>query len=161
MVSMWVEIVTSFFFCMCIFLIRLRHSGRYCISFPIRKGPGLRGGLPSKPCCVQRESSPGVLVLEDLWSFLDFYLPGGLNSHQCLCWEAVVQHSREHTCSTFWSKEATGKNETFSGWLYLLYLTTTLISETEPEKKYLTDSRSLMQLRASILKWEGLSESSH
>lgn len=51
-----------------------------------------------------------------------------------------MQHSREHTCSTFWSKEATGKNETFSGWLYLLYLTTTLVSETEQKKKYLTDS---------------------
>lgn len=103
------------------FLISLRHSGRYCFSFPIRKGPGLRGGLSSKPCYVQRESPPGVLALEGLWSFLDFYLPGGLNSYQCLHWAAVAQHNREPTCFTFCSKEATGKNDIFSEWLYLLW----------------------------------------
>lgn len=40
--------------------------------------------------------------------------------------------------------------------------TTTPTSETEPEKKYLLDSTSLMQLQASIQhQWEELSESSH
>lgn len=47
-----------FLFSLCIFLIILMHSGRYCFSFPIRNGPGLRG-----VCFQSHARSRGSLLL--------------------------------------------------------------------------------------------------
>lgn len=66
--SFFVSTNNHFIFSLCIFLISLRHSGRYFFSFPIRKGRGLKvGGV-----CLQSHSRSRGSLLLGFWYWRAF-----------------------------------------------------------------------------------------
>lgn len=66
--SFFVSTNNHFIFSLCIFLISLRHSGRYFFSFPIRKGRGLKGG----GVCLQSHSRSRGSLLLGFWYWRAF-----------------------------------------------------------------------------------------
>lgn len=65
--SFFVSTNNHFIFSLCIFLISLRHSGRYFFSVPIRKGWGLKRGV-----CLQSHSRSRGSLLLGFWPWKVF-----------------------------------------------------------------------------------------